>query len=144
MSHARERNPRPLCDRDPNKHWKFRTRSKVDDCVKERKEEDKRYTYIRNRCERRGKTEESRWKKKEEEKVEIICCLQQTFKLFNIIIVATINAEKKNFLFFSGIHFFVVEWRVEFSIFRSLSESAFYHNRATTTTAIRRRLRSFR
>ena len=60
VTHARERNPRPLCDRDPNKHWKFRTRSKVDDCVKERKEEEERNTYIRNRCERRGETEESR------------------------------------------------------------------------------------
>ena len=60
VTHARKRNPRPLCDRDPNKHWKFRTRSKVDDCVKERKEEEERYTYTRNRCERRGETEESR------------------------------------------------------------------------------------
>ena len=124
MSHTHANEIRVhLCDRDPNKHWKFRTRSKVDDCVKERKEEDKRYTYIRNRCERRGKTEESRWKKKEEEKVEIICCLQQTFKLFNIIIVATINAEKKISSSFPEYIFLLLNegWNFLFSVvYRSL------------------------
>ena len=62
-------------------------------------------------------------KKKEEEKVEIICCLQQTFKLFNIIIVATINAEKKISSSFPEYIFLLLNegWNFLFSvIYRSL------------------------